>query len=140
MKREIKFRAWDSADIPFYTISGNNRMSCYGPEFRMDDNYNTLSFHTPDGMAGPAGDRESMKRFVLMQFTGLLDKNGKSIYEGDILKHAKNEHYQVLWDSDGHWMVDGNENTQGKDFLWRWAKVCEIIGNIYENPELLNKN
>lgn len=69
--------------------------------------------------------------FVLMQFTGLKDKNGKEIYEKDILKH------------EAHWS-DGSEQSiadmVSPFFCGDWSiepTDCEVIGNIYENPELL---
>ena len=135
--RTIKFRAWDNADIPFYTVQGNDRMSYYGPEFRMDDQYNTLSFHTPDGFNSPAGDRESMERFTLMQFTGLKDKNGKEIYEGDILKWTHpnfkelKKEYKILEMSDIRKSLMLEPDCRNG-----WT---EIIGNIYENPDLASQ-
>ena len=75
-------------------------------------------------------------RFILMQFTGLHDKNGKEIYEGDIVqiyKHMsseKSEVTQVVWDE---------ENCEYKGIYPNIAvwEQHEVIGNIYENPELL---
>ena len=75
----------------------------------------------------------SAKHFIWMQFTGLLDKNGKEIYEGDILKW-NDEVSQVMWrlyDS----MFEIEKIFNG--FSERVTSDYEIIGNIYENPELL---
>lgn len=72
-----------------------------------------------------------LDRIVLMQFTGLLDKNGKEIYEGDILKGKNLEGFDevapVKWDYVQWYPLAGH----------RAFEECEVIGNIYENPELL---
>ncbi len=66
----------------------------------------------------------------LMQFTGLLDKNGKEIYEGDIVKFPDNHNQEIKFD----------EMTTSFTYGQRWnVKAVEVIGNIYENPELLSK-
>lgn len=76
-----------------------------------------------------------------MQFTGLTDKNGKEIFEGDIVE--KSGKYLIQWrDKEARFHVHRLEDFQG----FEWYKVltvelgtCEIIGNIHENPELLNR-
>lgn len=82
----------------------------------------------------------------LMQFTGLKDKNGKEIFEGDIITNGT-----AIVDVKSHQtlgfytVVNGEErffgsNTSIKDFendVEEFSSVTEIIGNIYENPELL---
>lgn len=66
------------------------------------------------------------KDTFVMQFTGLKDKNDKDIYDGDILKGGIYLSYEVKWDYiDCGWNISEN------------AKYFEIIGNIYENAELL---
>ena len=75
----------------------------------------------------------------LMQSTGLTDKNGKEIFEGDVVKVAKNiysepTYYEVVRHRGGAYRL---ESKQHGCELWLRHTDCEIAGNIYENPELL---
>lgn len=72
----------------------------------------------------------------VMQYTGMRDKDRRDIYEGDIVKGHINEHYQassavIEWQGHG-WLAGGVGLC-----TYNWD--VEIIGNIYENPELLDK-
>lgn len=75
-----------------------------------------------------------------MQCTGLTDKNGKLIYEGDIVKLANGSingsvfetKHKVIWDING-WNIPKWTQTDKPDF----SHYIKVIGNIYENPELL---
>lgn len=113
MPREIKFRGW----LPSEKIM----------------KYNDI-FIRASGNPVIYEGKENIE-IILMQFTGLYDRAGKEIYEGDILEHSKEENYKVVWNDGGYWWVENKDF--GSDFLWRWAKVSKIIGNIYETPKLL---
>jgi len=72
-----------------------------------------------------------------MQYTGLQDKNGKEIYEGDILG-GRLEHGVVVWiQEEARWGIDLNGNLQEIQFRQVNQDHLEVIGNIYENPDLL---
>lgn len=79
------------------------------------------------------------EKITLMQSTGLFDKNGKEIFEGDIVKMAKDvysdpTYYEVIRPRGGAYRLESNQH--GCE-LWLRHTICEVIGNIYENPELL---
>ena len=76
---------------------------------------------------------------VLMHSTGFTDKNGKEICEGDVVKMAKNvysepTYYEVVRHRGGAYRL---ESKQYGCELWLRHTDCEIAGNIYENPELV---
>lgn len=80
--------------------------------------------------------KNTPKRYILLQFTGLRDKNGREIYEGDILKFDYGIEVgiglaRVHFLDGGFWLRVNNHNFMPS------AEVREIIGNIYENSELL---
>ena len=107
--REIKFRAWHNAkkEMQFY-------------EF--------LTYAPPNYMA-----------LDLMQYTGLKDKNGKEIYEGDVLEWEDRRviDSRVIEFSDGGFWLVGKTNEPWKERFMPSEPTREIIGNIYENPELI---
>ena len=76
---------------------------------------------------------------TIMQSTGLVDKNGKEIFEGDIVKMSKDvysepTYYEVVRHYGGAYRL---ESKQHGCELWLRHTDCEVVGNIYENPELL---
>ena len=83
----------------------------------------------------------SAEDLVLMQSTGLVDKNGKIIFEGDIVKMAKDVYseptcYEVVRHYGGAYRL---ESKQHGCELWLRHTDCKIVGNIYENRELLEE-
>lgn len=119
MNRVIKFRAWD-------TIT--KTMDYEGGQLEP-----TWILH--NRIYEPYSDAH-----ILMQFTGLLDKNGKEIYEGDIVIISLDRpqgNFQVLWgDADGHWCCE-NKFYSNYPLGLCLPTYREVIGNIYSNPELL---
>jgi len=81
---------------------------------------------------------------ILMQYTGLKDKNGKEIYSGDIVSSIGGKYGTdicIIRDCVGGFeceMINGFSTGSTFTFSFLNEKSCEIIGNIYENPELLN--
>ena len=117
--REIKFRAWDTNPL-----EGKSKM-IYGID-EIKEFYEGIELI--DELLNNIAPE-----IKIMQFTGLKDKNGKEIFEGDILSNGKLQSV-VLWKNDG-WGINN-----GKHKLSRYLGGNEeIIGNIYENPELLEE-
>ena len=74
---------------------------------------------------------QRIKAYIYEQYTGLKDKNGKEIYEGDVVRQFDDEEYFVVkFEYGGFLPFTANMMTFDVDY-------CEVIGNIHENPELL---
>lgn len=94
---------------------------------------------------GVAFSKKDLKDFPIMQYTGIKDRNGKEIYEGDILIHPSGQTAEVAW----HTMYpaltlyeDSNTNKFDLRDIWEdedSGSQFEIIGNIYQNPKLAPK-
>ena len=86
-----------------------------------------------------------INEIVLMQSTGLKDKNGKEIFEGDVVRQVRTQPTTenetitgVVTMIEGAWLIM-NDNEQLASYLWSETDENEIIGNIYENRELLEE-
>ena len=130
MSREIKFRAW------------NNGIMCYVEKILDFKGSMHLILDNPDIDFFGNHYGANTDWAELMQYTGLKDKNDKEIYEDDIVKidgfddDELNEHFLVKFENESaRYILSGNRLVY--DFDNTYANECEIIGNIYENPELL---
>ena len=129
-----RFRAFYRANKKMYTI------------LIIDFLDNTLAMENTDNPKSPMTCYVDLGEVELMQFTGLKDKNGKEIFDGDILKIQTSDFYskkindeyisQVCFSRGGFFVLTDSHHT---DFcLWgKSTATMEVIGNLYENPELL---
>ena len=123
-----KYRAWDSA-----------KKEMFKDTFATTESGQVVVVEQESVASSP--DYVFVDHLVIMQSTGLKDKNGKEIFEGDILDY-KGRKALVKWHGSYasfiYRFVDElqKRNTEWKPLYLAYMK-CEIIGNIYENPELL---
>lgn len=123
-----KFRAYDSGSL--------SRM--YQPDEVMVGDCN-IWIIDEDSVAGEWIVNNDIH---LMQSTGLVDKEGTEVFEGDILHHQIQTEYTfiVKYDKDkGRWYGDGLSRTYRIDITKEFLPYYKVIGNIYENPELLEE-
>jgi len=129
--RELKFRAWDLDNYQMYYQDRDND-SGEGPII-WSCSHGGLFFEEPTPIPWYDPDRIEYRRpnQEVMQYTGLKDKNGKEIYEGDVISDGK-VNAPVQWNDIGAWSWE-----HGEDWGMIFEEDVEVIGNIYENPEQL---
>ena len=120
--RVIKFRAWDKVDGKIVPTEEVNNWRI--------------------------GGSVQSQLFEVMQYTGLKDKNGTEIYDGDYIRYSTRTingsiftHVcRVFQHESGTWRIEGyhedNHSYETKGTVYAAHLICEVIGNIYENTEL----
>lgn len=136
--RKIKFRAWDCLVNQMFIPSMINQ----------DGDVRHTGVALTESNWRRKGDKfetwllNNTDSFQLMQFTGLLDKNGKEIYEGDIiLTHWRTvpKNYKVYCSEDQSWSIESVDEDKNLQGLYDYHFECVVIGNIYENADLITK-
>jgi uncharacterized phage protein (TIGR01671 family) len=136
--RELKFRAWDKTNKEMYAV---NAIDFKNKEFLELENERAIS-------SSVIPIKQFDEHFVLMQYTGLKDKNGVEIYEGDICKFnggAEDFYAEVGFDYGCYivkmpWIADAESYPELKYYIELSFVDCTVIGNIYENAELLENS
>ena len=127
--REYKFRVWDTENKEMLKVQ----------ELDFEDTFygGRLSIRTDQ-----YNDYFDIEDMILMQYTGLKDKNGKEIYEGDIVKVFTSKKWRIgkiIYEYSG-FTIDVTNNKEleyGRTGIIE--SLIEVIGNIYDNPKLLEE-
>ena len=120
--REIKFRAFNKK---------------YKTMYKSSSIYKIFFDNGSDDVETDDLVTHNKEEIILMQYTGLKDKNGVEIYEGDIIKGTKENEYK----GQSNVFFGYNWNLQPFSYLGVWdMNKFEVIGNIYENKELLDEH
>lgn len=151
--REIKFRAYSHSLKKMLSFEylqeetkkivdlANQKLKEITNKSNISDTQFKINKLTPYGLFLPLEDDD----LEFMQYTGRTDKNGKKIYDGDIVKGTISSAWskseiicKVVYNRDGFYCYDKRPRNEGWwEHKLMFAKDIEVIGNIYDNPELL---
>lgn len=140
--RELKFRAWDEMGkimhYDFQFIRSGTEASDW-IVFSSDKQRLSDKPH-------PFNNPYPQQQLKIMQYTGKKDKNGREVYEGDILRYMLDTHVNIFvepvkWDDElVHWRPFNDQCDYDGLLTVQSLSECVIIGNIYQNPEMLAKS
>ena len=133
MNREIKFRVWDRDQKKIELID----------TYWFEENFSSYLDFSKACENGSCGD----SGYDLMQYTGLKDKNGVEIYEGDVVKYESSKRkiflHVVEWNQNKTMYIlkfgDHKQDTVRLSNIISKPLRFEVIGNIYQNPKLLKQ-
>lgn len=161
--REIKFRAWDikAKKMGYSPVISTNLTNVPPPSFMCTAFANGTYYSEQSAFRVYGKDRWILRwekgeargsdgwiknpveegrvnreNGILMQYTGLKDKNGKEIYEGDIILRNQKSKYVIEWNK-GAFHAEPINGGYGIILSGLAKGECEIVGNIYENPALI---
>ena len=127
MSRVNKYRAWNKEE----------KIMCYKHEDEEQHWFDGVCCSDVEMVNGRFNS--GLSAYEYMQYIGVDDKNGKEIYEKDIvLIDGEDEYFVVEWDGDAARFVMNSE-TLTVDFDNYWGYQIEVIGNVYENADLLKE-
>ena len=132
MSREVKFRAWN-IEKKIMCYDNEDFSACY-----WDGSYSSEVGIINEYLNLP----EHLKTYEYMQYIGVKDKNGKEIYEDDIVRTKKGRLCKVVWFCSPQyqgWDLIAIETNNPYPEKWRLWEGLEVVGNVYENVDLLKE-